>query len=219
MGSVCSYMYRNPQNCVHTRVLLPPPLKRANAISCNCREAASVCYLPRFKATIQYPPSVFIKALLTLTPEQPKPAFWPAGRSARVTVGAGRRAGDSGSPSPPAASRTKQLPRTAPAARLRSLHPGVDRLGEKPQPKALRLSFAKLRGWQKRKFSAPKAGRGKGRVGGKRSTLPLKACKSHTNKVAALHSTRTRSSDLIHTQLCPLPGPAARLIVAARTFI
>lgn len=149
LGSVCSYRYRNPQNCAHTRALLPPPLKRANAISSNCREAASVCYLPRFKATIQYPPSVFIKALLTLTPEQPKTCF--LARWAQRSGYAGSRAeglGAAAAPRPPQPPEQSNFP-----ARLRSLHPDLDRLGEKPQPKALRLSSAV---GKKRKFFCPR---------------------------------------------------------------
>lgn len=45
-----------------------PALQCANAISCNCWETGSVCYLPRLKVTIQHPPSVFIKTLFKLTP-------------------------------------------------------------------------------------------------------------------------------------------------------
>lgn len=61
----CSNLYiQKPMKlCVPT-----PTLQCANAISCNCWETGSVCYLPRLKVMIQHPPSVFIKALFKLIP-------------------------------------------------------------------------------------------------------------------------------------------------------
>lgn len=65
-GGIPSYTYRNPWN----HVLLPRTFEPANAISCNCWERDSVCYLPHFKVMILYPPSVFIKTPFKLTPER-----------------------------------------------------------------------------------------------------------------------------------------------------